>query len=159
MSPQTRRDALQVLTAGLAVGIAGCLDETTTETRVEQLHAVNYDHDAHTIHLEITDDGEPAYEDAIDVPAAAEEATEWGDGGWGQGRFEAYPTEPGAYAIHTWRGDQSRDERRTLEQRVRVRLRRGDDPDRRSGSTGPRGRPQHLAVVPLSRRRLRPRTT
>ncbi|UTF55104.1 hypothetical protein [Natronosalvus rutilus] len=57
------------------------------------------------------------YDDAIDVPSADEGSTEWGDGGWGAGVFEGYPTEPGAYSIHTWRSDQSREGRQTLDLR------------------------------------------
>lgn len=98
-------------------GVAGCVDRIrpTEDTRLEQLQVVNFDHEAHTIYVEIIEGDETVYDDTIDVPAADEESTEWGDGGWGEGVFADYPTEPGAYTIHTWRSDQSREDRRTLD--------------------------------------------
>lgn len=117
MPPHTRRRALQLMSTSIPVGVAGCLDRirSTEDTRLEQLRVVNFDHEAHTINVEVTEGDETVYDNEIDVPAADEEATEWGDGGWGRGVFEDYPTDPGAYAIHTWRSDQSREYQRSLD--------------------------------------------
>lgn len=119
MSPHTRRRTLQLMSTSLPLWIAGCFgrNKTTEDTRLEGLQVVNFDHEPHTIHVEVTEDNETVYDDAIDIPAADEDSTEWGDGGWGEGVFEEYPTEPGAYAIHTWRSDQSREDQQTLDLR------------------------------------------
>ena len=137
MASHPRRRVLQLMSAGFPLGLAGCLDRFTRveETRLEQLQGINFDHEAHTVYVEVTDDDETVYDDMVEVPPADEESTEWGDGGWGKATFTDYPTEPGSYTVHTWRGDQSRADRRTLDLReydqscVEINVHIGD-PDR-----------------------------
>lgn len=116
MSSRTRRRLLQSIGGGLPAVAAGCLTRSqTAPTRIEHLRVLNFDHEAHTVHVEITEATETVYDSAVEVPPADAEATDWGDGGWGEGVFEEYPTEPGAYVIHAYRGAQTEDHRRTLD--------------------------------------------
>ncbi|WP_083867294.1 hypothetical protein [Natrialba taiwanensis] len=80
-----------------------------------QLQAINHESDAYDLSVEITENGEVVYERAVEIPSAADESTGLGDGKWSGVAFEGYPTEPGSYILHTWRGDQSKEDAVTLD--------------------------------------------
>ena len=83
MSSRTRRRLLQSIGGGLPAVAAGCLTRSqTAPTRIEHLRVLNFDHEAHTVHVEITEATETVYDSAVEVPPADAEATDWGDGGW-----------------------------------------------------------------------------
>ncbi|WP_440767444.1 hypothetical protein [Natronorubrum sp. DTA7] len=85
--------------------------------------------------MEITEDDETVYDDAIDVTPTDEEPTGETDGGWGEKSFEDYPTEPGAYTVYAWRGDRSREDRESVDFRewdaecVELQIHIGDSSD------------------------------
>lgn len=110
MSPLTRRRTLQLAGASMTAAVAGCLgSDSATDTRLEMLRATNFTAESHTLTVEITTDGETRYQEAVDIDAAQEEESVDGSQ-WGEAAFDGYPTSPDAYVIHSWRGDQSRED-------------------------------------------------
>lgn len=117
MSPQTRRRVLRWSAASIPVALAGCFDRSkpTKDTQIDQLFAVNYQSDTHTLFIDISEQDEIVYETSIEIPSAAETTSELGDDRWSGVYFEGYPTHAGSYIIQAWRADQSRDEGITLD--------------------------------------------
>jgi len=103
----TRRRALHLgAVATLAAG-AGCLNplaDDSNDLRVTQIDVTNYDATVRTIHVLLTESGEPVYYNSGEL--AAWDAQE--GRGSGVRIWEDLPDDPGQYTLYVWRDQQPR---------------------------------------------------